>query len=40
LPRYILASNEEFFNSLFSLLDVGGTVADSAWELINRLPTS
>ena len=40
LPRYLLASNKEHFDSLFSLLDIGGNLAEEAWELINRLPTS
>ena len=40
LPRYFLASNEDFFNSIFSLLDFGGDLAETAWALINRLPTS
>jgi len=26
LPRYLLASNQEFFNSLFQLLDFGGNL--------------
>jgi len=30
LPRYLLASNQEFFNSLFLLLDFGGFLADKA----------
>jgi len=40
LPRYILASHQEYFDALFSLLDIGGDLAEEAWELINRLPTS
>ena len=31
LPRYLLASNEEYFNCLFSILDFGGNLADVAW---------
>ena len=40
LPRYLLASNEQYFDCLFSILDFGGNLADVAWQLIIRLPTS
>jgi len=40
LPRYLIPLSEEYFKTLFSLLDFGGEVAASAWSLIIRLPTS
>ena len=40
LPRYLLSTNQSYFEALFSLLDFGGNLAEEAWELINRLPTS
>ena len=40
LVRYIISQNLEYFHSIFSLLDCGGQVANEAWKLLNRLPTS
>jgi len=40
LPRYIISTNDTYFQEIFSLLDLGGKIATSAWKLINRLPTS
>jgi ubiquitin carboxyl-terminal hydrolase 34 len=40
LPRFIISTNEAYFNEIFTLLDFGGKIATSAWRLINRLPTS
>lgn len=40
LPRYIISQNKKYFSAIFSLLDCGGSVANEAWKLLNRLPTS
>ena len=40
LPRFIIASDYEFFNSIFGFLDVGEETTTISWDLINRLPTS
>jgi len=40
LSRYIISQNKDYFYAIFSLLDCGGTVANEAWKLLNRLPTS
>jgi hypothetical protein len=40
LPRYYLSVNQEFYDSLFRLLDCEERVARVTWKLLERLPIS
>jgi len=37
-PKVFLSSDKKYFDLFFSLLDVGGELADKLWSLLKRLP--
>jgi hypothetical protein len=40
MPRFLLASNDEYFTLLFKALTCSDKVAEAVWALLQRLPTN